>query len=73
MTIYSVDNNIKIQNPTNENGLIEVYDALGKLRQTDVFKSNSLTEIKTDLPAGAYLVRLKSVGISQSKTILILH
>ena len=69
--IYSQEGVVKIDNPSDENGLMQIYDMLGQLRYTAAFGENSVTEVSTGLSPAVYVVRVKSVGIDQSEKIVI--
>ena len=69
--IYGVEKSIRIQNPGNDNGTVQLFDITGKQIYTGIYQANATTEIKTGLQPGVYLVNVKSAGISQHKTVLI--
>ena len=73
LKVYSSGKIIRIQNGGNENGSVQVVEVTGKQLYTGTYQAYTTTEINTGLPAGAYLVKLKSATICQSQTVVILH
>ena len=71
--IFNSGSTIRIDNPTDENGRVLIFDMFGQLRQTGVMNAASVTEITTSLPPSVYVVRVLSVGTDQSGKIVIRH
>ena len=73
MKIFNNGSTIRIDNPSDENGTVLIFDMFGQLRQTGVMNAASVTEITTSLPPSVYAVRVQAAGIDQSGKIVIRH
>ena len=71
--IFNSGSTVRIDNPSDENGRVLIFDMFGQLRQTGVMNAASVTEITTSLPPSVYVVRVLSVGADQSGKIVIRH
>ena len=71
--IFNSGSTIRIDNPSDENGTVLIFDMFGQLRQTGVMNAASVTEITTSLPPSVYAVRVQAAGIDQSGKIVIRH
>ena len=71
--IFNSGSTVRIDNPSDENGRVLIFDMFGQLRQTGVMNAASVTEITTSLPPSVYVVRVLSVGTDQSGKIVIRH
>ena len=69
--IFNTNNIVRIDNPTDESGTVQLYDMYGQLRFTSAFDASGVTEINTMLPASVYVVRVKSAGVDQSGKIVV--
>jgi len=71
--IFNTGNTIRIDNPSDENGTVLIFDMFGQLRQTGVMNAASVSEITTSLSPSVYVVRVQATGIDQSGKIVIRH
>jgi len=72
LNLFSSEQTIYIQNSTNLKGRVKVYDMTGRCRQTSNFSVEDITVLKTNLPAGAYIIQTRlTSGKEQKQQILI--
>jgi len=59
ISVYCFQNTVFINNVSNINGILHIYDIMGRLIQNTIFNAKNNSSLPINLPAGTYLVKAK--------------
>jgi hypothetical protein len=72
LNVFSSNQTVFIDNKSDTNGTLRIYDVAGRMIQTYPFNANVITTLRTMLPQGSYLA-VAITGKDRVTTKLILH
>jgi hypothetical protein len=73
ISIYSFQKNIIINNKTNDQGRLQVFDMFGRLLLARIIDSNTNQTVATNFEKGSYLVEFKYFNKSIIKKLVLIN